>query len=515
MTATAAPTTPHLGEIATVPSPAGAGELRHIPLRELIESPWNPRKHFDPAKLAETAESLRVNGQLTPIIVRRAGQNYEIGAGHRRYRAAKIAGLTSLLAVVRPLSDVAFLELLTVENKQRDDVAPLDEAAGFKMLMEKAGYDVAKLAARIGLSMKYVYDRLKLLQLIPEAKKYLEEGLITAGHAILLARLKPAEQKRVMGDPKRVNRYQSQAGGGLWQGEDADYDPEQPSLELPRAVTAVSVRELANYIDDHVRFRPEDVDPVLFPATVVALKEAESDDLEPVYITYDHGLRDDAKDGKVRTYGEMSWRRADGTKKSKTCAWSRIGIVAAGQSRGEAFRVCVNRDKCEVHFPESARARKRRAKAQASGKLAPATDRNWIQEEARRKRAHEAEELERARWKKALPVLAKALAERVKDAPIGPTSALMERVLSEVAPWPHDVFKGALNLVPVGKTPEQLLRRVAWLTYLENLNGWRVYGMADEFKELGIDAAKIVDQVAPKVEEKKPAAKKAKKKGSR
>ncbi len=353
--------------------PDALGTLIRIPLAELVESPWSPRKHYDPAKLAEIAASLRANGQLTPITVRPitvrpwhnhsrtgepVGDRYEIGAGHRRFRAAKQLGLASLLAVVRPLDDVAFLELLTIENKQREDVTPLDEAAGFKLLMEKAGYDVAKLAARIGLSTNYVYDRLKLLQLIPAARTYLEDGTITAGHAILLARLKPADQKRVMGDPKRTNRYDYDSGGGLFQADYGDHDPEQPSLELPEnTVKARSVRELATFINDHVRFRPQESDPFLFPAAAAALQQAKPDDLEPVYITYDHQLKYDAKDHKVRTYGVSSWRRADGKAKSKTCAWSRIGIVAAGRDRGDAFRVCVNRDKCEVHFKASARAK--------------------------------------------------------------------------------------------------------------------------------------------------------------
>jgi ParB/RepB/Spo0J family partition protein len=187
---TAVMTDRHDDRQVSIPAPR-SGALLQIQLVQLVESPWNPRKHFDPAKLAEMAESLR-KGQLAPIIVRPISgkhERYEIGAGHRRFRSAPAAGLTSLLAIVRDLDDVAFLELLTIENKQREDVAPLDEANGFKLLMEKAGYDVAKLAARIGLSTKYVYDRLKLLQLVPAAKKLLEDGVITAGHAILLARL--------------------------------------------------------------------------------------------------------------------------------------------------------------------------------------------------------------------------------------------------------------------------------------------------------------------------------------
>src|ERR1041384_4752546 len=227
------------------------------------------------------------------------------------------------------------------------------------MLMEKAGYDVAKLAARIGLSIKYVYDRLKLLQLIPEAKKYLETGVINAGHAILLARLKPADQKRVIGNPDRINRYGYRDGTGLFQPEYAEDDPDQPGLELKQPVKARSVRELATYINDHVRFRPEQNDlPTLFPAAAAALEAAQDDDLAPIYITYDHVLRDSAKDGKVRTYSVVSWPRADGKQGAKPCAWSRWGLVAAGRDRGDAFRVCVNRDKCTVHFKASAKRRK-------------------------------------------------------------------------------------------------------------------------------------------------------------
>jgi ParB/RepB/Spo0J family partition protein len=504
----------------TLTAPRGAepaGELRRIPLVELIESPWNPRKHWDPAKLAEMADSLR-KGQLAPIIVRPwtntergdkvATPYYEIGAGHRRFRAAPAAGLTSLLAIVRDLDDVAFLELLTIENKQREDIAPLDEAAGFRLLMEKAGYDVAKLAARIGLSTKYVYDRIKLLHLIPEAKQYLENGTITAGHAILLARLTPADQKRVMGNPKTINRAYG-AGSGLFEGEEADHDPDQPGLELKLPIKAVSVRELATYINDHVRFRPEDNDlPNLFPAAAAALQNAEPDDLDPVYITYDHSLRYEAKDRKVRTYGVMSWRRADGQKKSKTCAWSRIGIVAAGRDRGDAFRVCVNRDKCEVHFKTTARATKRRQAQRADGESS--SQGNWIQEQARRLAQQEREEAERARWKKALPQLRLALAKAVRAASTGPTSVLGRAVLGECRP---DYDQGwAKNVIPLGRTADDVVRRAGWVVLTGNLNEWRASQMVAEFKALGVDAPKIVDQVAPKPKvEKTPVKKKAKK----
>jgi ParB/RepB/Spo0J family partition protein len=167
-----------------------------LKLAQLHESPLNPRRHFDPAKLQELTESVRQHGVRTPLLVRPNGDGYEIGAGHRRFRAAAAAGLVEVPAVIRPMTDVEFLELLNFENLEREDIHPLEEADGFRTLMAQAGYDVARIAERIGKSTKYVYDRVKLLALIPAAQQLFRDGAITAGHAILLARLKPADQAR-------------------------------------------------------------------------------------------------------------------------------------------------------------------------------------------------------------------------------------------------------------------------------------------------------------------------------
>lgn len=512
--------------VASAPPVVGrsTGELLRIPLADLIESPWNPRKHFDPAKLAEMVESLK-KGQLVPIIVRpltsRAGLGlrYEIGAGHRRFRAAAQAGLTSLLAVVRYLDDVAFLELLTIENKQRDDVEPLDEAAGFKLLMEKAGYDVAKLAARIGLSTRYVYDSLTLLKLIPELQQYLWDKVITRGHAILLARLAPEQQKKVMGNPKGMNRYGYRDGTGLFQPEHADHDPDQPALALKQPIKAKSVRELATYINDHVRFDPAKNDlPNLFPAAEAALKEAAAeDDLAPVYITYDYQLKFDAKDHKVRTYGVSSWHRADGKKRSKQCDWSRIGIVAAGRDRGDAFRVCVNRDKCDVHFKAARAEAKRRAavRAKYAGSNDDGEDR-WEREERIRKAQQKVREAERVRWRKAAPQLYQALAAALRKESSGPEEKIGRYLRGRETEAIASIGKEAAKHFPVGRTAEEFLRYIAycWLAY--NIDDpWDTASCIKELKVWGVDAQKIVDEVAPKPQPAKPPATKKAKKGGR
>ena len=389
----------------------GVDELRVIPLGELIESPWNPRKRFDAEQLEDLADSLR-KGQLAPIIVRpvppklpgSAIAKYEIGAGHRRYRAAPLAGLTSLLAIVRDLDDVAFLELLTIENKQREDIAPLDEAAGFKLLMEKAGYDVAKLAARIGLSTKYVYDRIKLLQLIPAAKKMLEDGVITAGHAILLARLTPTDQARAIGNVKDVE-------GGVLDGDSLLLERDHAAddeLPLHDRVKPVSVREFQKAIQRNIRARPEAVDPFLFPESAAALEAAKEEKLSVIHITRDYLASDEVRSAeqKERVFGSEAWKRADGQvdpyedyrgakskTRSKPCDWSRYGFVASGPGQGEVFKVCINKQKCKVHWPEHVKRAEQAKKRAKSGRVSTGSaekDANTV--EAERKRAEADEE---------------------------------------------------------------------------------------------------------------------------
>lgn len=466
-----------------------AGELSLIALSDLIESPWNPRRHFDPAKLAETAESLRVNGQLTPITVRPAGDRFEIGAGHRRFRAAPQAGLTSLLAVVRALDDVAFLELLTIENKQREDVTPLDEAAGFKLLMEKAGYDVAKLAARIGLSTKYVYDRLKLLQLVPRARKYLEDGTITAGHAILLARLSPSDQGRAIGDPEGASDYGRQ-DGGLFQPEHI-----HPELDLhDSAVKARTVRELATWIDDNIRFTEKTIDPFLFPDTAAAVAGAQEDEEKVVHITHDYRVSDGARDEHQRTYGEQAWKRADGKAKSKRCEFSVLGVVVAGHGRGEAFRVCVRKDKCQVHWAKEQRqlAEDRKYRQQSAESQAS------LRAQARADEKRQIEEQARTRWKKATPALVAALAAAIKGKPAGPTSPIGRFFLRDRR-W--DVARKHLG---GPRTVEDLVRHLVLEEAADQITGyWAMEEGHKTLKFFGVDAKKILDEAAPEPEKAK------------
>lgn len=168
--------------------------LLSIPLAKLKPSPTNPRKHFDDARTAELADSITKVGVLEPIIVRqwKRTDGYEIVCGERRYRAAKLAKVEGVPAVVREYSDDDVLEIQITENSQRENPHPLDEADGFKVLVDR-GRTPASIADKIGRPTKYVLERLQLCNLSPKCRKALDEDAITIGVAMVLARIPQAK----------------------------------------------------------------------------------------------------------------------------------------------------------------------------------------------------------------------------------------------------------------------------------------------------------------------------------
>jgi len=174
-------------------------ELRNIPLDAITESTFNPRKNFDPAKLAELTESIKTSGVLQPILVRpltgdRVGDTersvqFEIIAGARRYRASEAAGLATIPAIVRAMTNDAAMEAAILENLQRDDLTELEEAEGYEALMSHAAITADQVGAKIGKSRSYVYGRLKLLDLSHECKQAMRAGQLDASRALLIARI--------------------------------------------------------------------------------------------------------------------------------------------------------------------------------------------------------------------------------------------------------------------------------------------------------------------------------------
>lgn len=174
---------------------APSDDVREIPLSELFESPTNPRRTFNEAALRELAESLNSVGLMTPLTVREGStkKGYEIVAGARRFRAAKLAGWKSVLCDVRALTDVQLSTMRMVENCQRLDLSPMEEAEGFEELQRVSGYTVPQLAAKVGKKASHVYARLKLCALGAEGRKALADEKLQATVAVLVARIPSQE----------------------------------------------------------------------------------------------------------------------------------------------------------------------------------------------------------------------------------------------------------------------------------------------------------------------------------
>jgi ParB family transcriptional regulator, chromosome partitioning protein len=154
-----------------------------VPLREIVANPDQPRRHFDSQALAALADSIRQHGLLQPIVVRRAASGYEVIAGERRLRAATQVGLDEVPVVIRDADPQARLELALIENIQREDLSPLEEAEAYRHLIDVYGLTQEEIARQVGKSRPAVANALRLLSLPDAVKMQLESGELTAGHA--------------------------------------------------------------------------------------------------------------------------------------------------------------------------------------------------------------------------------------------------------------------------------------------------------------------------------------------
>ena len=168
----------------------------YLPISQVESCSSQPRKSFDEAALAELADSIREHGIIQPLTVRKlASGYYQIIAGERRWRAARIAGLQEVPVIVMEADDRKAAELAMIENLQREDLNPMEEAAGFQALIENYHMTQEEAALRVGKSRSAVTNSLRLLGLTPPVRKLVEEGKLSAGHARALLPLSPSIQE--------------------------------------------------------------------------------------------------------------------------------------------------------------------------------------------------------------------------------------------------------------------------------------------------------------------------------
>lgn len=170
-----------LGDSPAAAAPAKG--LRMIALAEITPGKYQPRRDFDDAGLKELADSLKTQGVLQPIVVRRKGERFELVAGERRWRAAQLAKLHEIPAVVREFSDREALEAALVENLQRRDLGPLEEAEAFQRLIDEFGHSQEAIGEAVGKSRSHVANILRVLQLPQDVRALIAAGTLSLGHA--------------------------------------------------------------------------------------------------------------------------------------------------------------------------------------------------------------------------------------------------------------------------------------------------------------------------------------------
>jgi ParB family chromosome partitioning protein len=341
-------------------------EFKFIPIDQIKESKFNPRTHYNEKKMAELIESIKEKGVLTPLIARPIDGTFEIAAGSRRLRAAKEVGLKELPVIVRPMDDKELLEIITIENLQREDLHCLEEAEGY-LRLQGLGYDIPGIAKKIGKSESYVYQRIKLLELLPEAKKALWDEKITAGHAILIARLQPKDQKKALkeclegefGDGpmsvRELGHYiEEQIHLDL---NSASFSKKDPDLLPGEAVACLVCTKRTGYFPQlfpDIAKKNTCTDRDCFNKKVQAfigkwLKEKSQDsDIKPLRLSGNSNYRMTNLPQKETEPIPANLYSVITDRKKESCEHAREGIITEGYHQGQVLMVCIEPN-CKIH----------------------------------------------------------------------------------------------------------------------------------------------------------------------
>jgi len=233
-------------EVATSSGVTDTALLR-IPVDRVRPNPFQPRQQFDDTELEELASSIRANGLLQPIVVRAKGAEYELVAGERRLRAAQRAGLQEIPAIVRQVGDHEALELALIENLQRSDLNPIEEARAYERLRDEFGLTQEQIAARVGKRRSTIANALRLLRLPQDLQDELAAGRLTAGHARALLSVDSPEEQR------RLAREFLRTGASV---RDAERRAQPARKQLPDANWRAVEDELRRLLDTKVRLLP-------------------------------------------------------------------------------------------------------------------------------------------------------------------------------------------------------------------------------------------------------------------
>lgn len=198
---------------------AKPGDITEINLDEIQANPYQPRKTFDDKALEELAESIKVHGVVQPIIVKKTIKGYYIIAGERRTRASKLAGRKTIPAIIREFDDQEMMEIALIENIQREDLNPIEEAEAYERIISNNNMTQEEVAKKFGKSRSYITNLLGLLRLPPNTKKLVVEGKISMSHARALSKLSDQDQidrlsNRIIEEELNVREIENIASNG-------------------------------------------------------------------------------------------------------------------------------------------------------------------------------------------------------------------------------------------------------------------------------------------------------------
>jgi ParB family chromosome partitioning protein len=182
-----------------VPAPVAeerAGGVQEIPLSAIVPNPYQPRRRFRESGLQELAASIRIHGVVEPVVVRPLGEEFQLVSGERRVRAARLAGLSSVPAVVRACDEREMAEVALVENLQREDLSPVEEASAYQRLVEEFGWTQEAIGEKVGKSRSHIANLIRLLQLPASVLQALDNGELSAAHGKVLLSVSEEERSR-------------------------------------------------------------------------------------------------------------------------------------------------------------------------------------------------------------------------------------------------------------------------------------------------------------------------------
>ena len=383
-----------------------SSEFQYIAIDTIHESATNPRRTFDECKLGELAESIRTNGLIQPVTLRPNANGFEIVAGARRFRAAQLAELFSLPARIVDINDAQALEWQLVENSQRVDVHPYEEAQGFQRLLDMPGYDVATLVEKSGKSAAHVYARLSLLQLVPSIAEAFSAERITASHANLLARL-PQEAQ--------ANAYE-QCWRKDWQDKEphllpakhlsawiqtnlylslaeAPFDKDDPTLNPPAGACVTCPRRSGFNTSLFADVQGDQcLDAPCFHTKVNAHIDREIA-ARPELVQIEDGWRKPTEK-RPDAVQRGHFREIDTTTENPdaepiaACAAAKPALVVYGKRVGSTLTVCTDNN-CPVHDPRAATRAAEREAEHPAPVMAPAPPTETEEEAAARQQQHE------------------------------------------------------------------------------------------------------------------------------